>query len=143
MSLIHKITDNVCFANPIKHPSYPTEWLVTTPSGQGVVGSGGGGGGYGGGNNQGPGQGNNRDSNCSQHNQGGCNNGGGGGTRRQQQRQPWVDDRHPQIITMMADYVTARGLRVKLNDILDAFDKRITDLPTIPEYVANGRPFVC
>jgi hypothetical protein len=33
--------------------------------------------------------------------------------------------------------------QVKLNDILDASNKRITDLPTLPEYVANGRLFVC
>ncbi len=28
-------------------------------------------------------------------------------------------------------------------EILDAANKRITDLPTIPAYVANGRLFVC
>ncbi len=44
---------------------------------------------------------------------------------------------------MMTDYVAAKGLRVRLTDILNAANKCITDLPTIPEYVANGRPFVC
>jgi hypothetical protein len=44
---------------------------------------------------------------------------------------------------MMNDYVAAKGLRIQLTDILDAVNKRITDLPTIPDYVANGRPFVC
>ncbi len=44
---------------------------------------------------------------------------------------------------MMADYVAAKGLRIRLTEILDAANKRITDLPTIPAYVANGRPFVC
>ncbi len=44
---------------------------------------------------------------------------------------------------MMADYVAAKGLRIRLTEILDATNKRITDLPTIPAYVANGRPFVC
>jgi hypothetical protein len=44
---------------------------------------------------------------------------------------------------MMADYVAARGLRVQLTEILDALNKRITDLPTIPDYVKNGQPFVC
>ncbi len=44
---------------------------------------------------------------------------------------------------MMADYVAAKGLRIKLTEILDAANKRITDLPTILAYVANGRPFVC
>ena len=52
-SLIHKITDDVLFANPIERPFYPTEWFITTPGGQGTAGGGGGGGGYGGGNNQG------------------------------------------------------------------------------------------
>ncbi len=44
---------------------------------------------------------------------------------------------------MMAEYVAAKGLRIQLTEILDAANKRITDLPTIPAYVANGRPFVC
>jgi hypothetical protein len=44
---------------------------------------------------------------------------------------------------MMADYVVAKGLGIRLTEILDAANKRITDLPTIPAYVANGRPFVC
>ncbi len=43
----------------------------------------------------------------------------------------------------MADYVATRGLRVQLTEILDAANKRITDLPTIPEYVENGWPVVC
>jgi hypothetical protein len=44
---------------------------------------------------------------------------------------------------MMADYVEAKGLRIRLIEILDAANKQITDLPTIPAYVANGWPFVC
>jgi hypothetical protein len=32
-SLIHKITDDVCFAKPIKRPHYPTKWLLTSSSG--------------------------------------------------------------------------------------------------------------
>jgi hypothetical protein len=44
---------------------------------------------------------------------------------------------------MMADYVAAKGLRIRLTEILDAANKRIMDLPTIPAYVANGWPFVC
>jgi hypothetical protein len=44
---------------------------------------------------------------------------------------------------MMADYVAAWGLRVQLNKILNVANKHITDLPTIPDYVNNGRPFVC
>jgi hypothetical protein len=44
---------------------------------------------------------------------------------------------------MMTDYIAAKGLRVRLTDMLDAANKRITDLPMIPEYVANGHPFVC
>jgi hypothetical protein len=140
-SLIHKITDNVRFSKPIERPHYPTKWLLTSSSGQSTAGNAGRGGGYGGGNNQSNNQGSARESNRGQQNQGGRNNGGGGGACPQQQL--WVDDQHPCIITMMADYVAARGLQVKLNDILDASNKRITDLPTIPEYLANRRPFVC
>jgi hypothetical protein len=44
---------------------------------------------------------------------------------------------------MMADYVAARGPWVRQTEILDAANKRITDLPTILVYVANGQPFVC
>jgi hypothetical protein len=44
---------------------------------------------------------------------------------------------------MMAELVSLTGYRIKLTHILDAANKRITDLPTIPEFVANGRPFVC
>ncbi len=44
---------------------------------------------------------------------------------------------------MMADCITAQGLKVRLTNILDASNKRITDLPMIPEYVANRRLFVC
>ncbi len=44
---------------------------------------------------------------------------------------------------MMADYVTTHGLRIRLVDILNACNKRITDLPTLPDYVDNGRPYVC
>ncbi len=47
------------------------------------------------------------------------------------------------IVAMMADYIVTRGLRVQLTEILDAANKRITDLPTILEYVENGRPVVC
>jgi hypothetical protein len=44
---------------------------------------------------------------------------------------------------MMNEFVSLMGYRIKLTHILDAANKRITDLPTIPEFVANGRPFVC
>ena len=44
---------------------------------------------------------------------------------------------------MMADYVATRGYRIKLTDILDNCNKRISDLPTIPEFMTNGKPFVC
>jgi hypothetical protein len=33
-NLIHKITDDVHFAKPIKRPHYPAEWLLTCSSGQ-------------------------------------------------------------------------------------------------------------
>ena len=38
---------------------------------------------------------------------------------------------------------TGLGLRINLGQILDAARREIRDLPIIPEYVANGRPFVC
>jgi hypothetical protein len=66
-----------------------------------------------------------------------------GGRQKQQSRQPWVDNRHLSIVAMMADYVAAKGLWIRLTEILDAANKWIKDLPTIPAYVANGRPFVC
>ncbi len=36
---------------------------------------------------------------------------------------------------MMADYVKAKGLWIRLTEILDAANKWIKDLPTIPVYV--------
>ncbi len=33
--------------------------------------------------------------------------------------------------------------QVKLNNILGTSNKRNSDLPTLPKYVVNGRPFVC
>jgi hypothetical protein len=53
------------------------------------------------------------------------------------QRTPPAHHRH------IADFIEAQGLRVQLNEILHAANKRITDLPTIPKCVNNGRPFVC
>jgi hypothetical protein len=44
---------------------------------------------------------------------------------------------------MMAEYVAARGMRIQLTEILNAANKRIADLPTIPDYVVNGRPTMC
>ena len=47
-SLIHKIIDDVRFAQPIFRPNYPTEWIITPslpPGGGGGAGRGGGGGG--------------------------------------------------------------------------------------------------
>jgi hypothetical protein len=44
---------------------------------------------------------------------------------------------------MMADYIAERGLRVQLTEILDTANKRITDLPTLPEYMENRCPFIC
>jgi hypothetical protein len=43
----------------------------------------------------------------------------------------------------MADYLAIRGTRVQLTYILDASNKRITDLPTLPDYMENDRPFIC
>ncbi len=133
-SLIYKIWDDVQFAKTIDCPFYPTEWLVTAIGGQDPGGTGTAGGGYGGGTTRGvP-----KDPGKEPKPKGRENDGGGGGFQ-----QPWVDERHPKIVAMMADYVSTQGLRVQRTKILDAANKRITNLPTIPEYIANGRPFVC
>ena len=57
----------------------------------------------------------------------------------------WTDERHPAIKRMMHDYETTSGLglRINLGQLLDAAKKEIRDLPVIPAYVDNGRPFVC
>ena len=44
---------------------------------------------------------------------------------------------------MMAKYVAMYGPRIRLLDILNGANKRITDLPTMPDYVANGHPYIC
>ncbi len=134
MSFIHKILDDVRFAKTIDWPFYPIEWLISTNGGQGPAGASGAGGGYGGGQMQSG----TRDS-IKGPTPKGRESGGGGGNRRQ----PWVDDRHPKIVAMMANYVAERGLRVHFTEILDAANKQITDLPTLPEFVKNGRLFIC
>ena len=140
-SLIHKITDDVRFAKAIERPMYPIEWLLPSPDGPNTPGGGGMGGGSGGGGGGGT-VGRRAGAGTGQEGQTAAT-AGGGGRRQQQQSQQWVDGRHPRIVAMMADYVAAKGLRIKLTKILDAANKRITDLPTIPAYVAKGRPVVC
>ena len=49
----------------------------------------------------------------------------------------------PKIIAMMAAYVAVFGLRIRLIDILNACNKWITDLPTLPDYIDNGRLYIC
>ena len=46
---------------------------------------------------------------------------------------------------MMAGYVSAYGLQICLINILNLnkTNRRITDLPTILKYVANGRLLIC
>ena len=44
----------------------------------------------------------------------------------------------------MTDYVTKEGYGVHLTENLDAANKCITDLPTLPDYVnSQNRPFIC
>jgi hypothetical protein len=121
---------------------YPTEWVIATTHTH-STGGGGGGGGASGGGGGGLGEGGGGQGNVP----GGGRNAGvtGGGLRRgpNQQRQPWADKRHPKIVAMMADYVSAYGLRICLTDILNKANKQIRDLRTIPDYLANGRPFIC
>lgn len=90
------------------------------------------------------------------NNQGRGNNAGGaGGVNRNQGMQgatpgrqrdtgPWIDDRHPQIVALMAPYIAKRGPQVILKDILDAAGTRLRYMPTIPEFIgADGRPNLC
>jgi hypothetical protein len=44
---------------------------------------------------------------------------------------------------MMADFMAAREMRIQVTEILDAMNKHITDLRTIPDYAVNGRPTIC
>ena len=46
---------------------------------------------------------------------------------------------------MMREYKATVGLgfRINLGKILTAAKREITDLPVLPNYVDNGRPFVC
>ena len=38
---------------------------------------------------------------------------------------------------------TGLGMRINLGQILTAAQREIRDLPVIPAYVANGRPYLC
>ncbi len=113
------IVESVRFAQPIMRPNYPVEWSTkaqyTAPKGGTSGGQGSKGGGSGGA--------------MGQRRSGGLGgNGGTGGEDRGGGK--WVDPRHPKIATMMADYTRTKGsMRVKLSDILDGANKRITDLP--------------
>jgi hypothetical protein len=134
-SLIYKITDDVRYANTIVRPFYPMEWIIpANPPGKGVGTRG---------TNEGGHQGTGTTGKGGQQELATTARGrdvsGGGGPCRQ----PWTDDRHPKIVAMMADYLATRGSRVILTEILDAANKRITNLPTLPEYMKNGRPFIC
>ncbi len=107
-SLIYKITDDVCYANTIVCPFYPTEWLIqTNPPGKGVGVSNTGDGGH-------PGTGTTGKGGQREHGTTarGRDMPGGGGPRRQ----PWTDERHPKIVAMMADYLATRGTRVQLTE---------------------------
>ena len=56
-----------------------------------------------------------------------------------------MDDRHPSIKAMMRKYeaTPGLGLRINLSWILDTAEREITDLPVLPDFVNNSRPFVC
>lgn len=63
---------------------------------------------------------------------------------RQRETGPWVDDRHPRIVSLMAPYIAKRGPQVILKDILDAAGTRLRYMPTIPDFIgADGRPNLC
>ena len=121
-SLVHKIVDDVRYARPISRPGFPTEWIVLPTQGKSTIGTG-------------------------RNDRTVPADGGAAGQKRggpqEKMEGTWEDKHHPKIVVMMADYITQCGTRVQLTEILDAANKRITDLPTFPEYVHNGRPFVC
>ena len=153
-SLLSSIFDQVRLAHVIERAFYPKAWMVagegsgqndgatrgrsSTSGGQGAGGGGGGtyasptrqgmmtGSGSGGGGNQRSSQGGGAS--------GTANRGGG-----------WIDDRHPVIKSRMSAYegMTGLGLRINLGQLLTAAKRDIRDLPVLPEYVANGRPYLC
>ena len=111
-SLIHKTVNNIRYAKTIHSSMYPMEWVIATNNtqitGGGSGGGGGGGtGGAGGGGGGGAGGGGRGQGNAP----GGSRNAGGTSSDlcrgQNQQRQPWVDKRHPKIVAMMANYVSA------------------------------------
>ncbi len=94
----------------IERPFYSTEWLIQAgTTGNKGMGNGGGVGDSGGTGGGAPGKGGPREQGRDTNPRG--REGTGGGHPR---RQPWIDDRHPKIVTMMADYIAARGARVQL-----------------------------
>jgi hypothetical protein len=147
-SLLSAMKQEVRYAQLVERPFYPRSWELgyhSEKEGGGnskgkVVGSGGqprgeGGGGAAGrprqpGGNGGSGSSAGRGASASA---GGNDTGG------------WTDDRHPTIKKMMRDYeaTVGLGLRINLGKVLNAAKREITDLPVIPNYVENGRPFVC
>ena len=43
----------------------------------------------------------------------------------------------------MKEYAVSFGFRIRLIDLLNGSNKRIADLPTMADYAANGRPYIC
>ncbi|KAL3771739.1 hypothetical protein ACHAWU_010050 [Discostella pseudostelligera] len=151
-SLLSAIGEKVRFANVIERPFYPQAWEIRpvmsgdgggSTRGRTGGGSGGGGGGSGGTRNtSGAGPSGGAESGSYRRGGGGASSGnmapatGSGG---------WTDDRHPTIKAMMREYeaTTGLGLRINLGRVLNTAGREIRDLPVIPEYVENGRPFIC
>jgi len=116
------IGEAVRYAYPIQRPNYPYEWRVKT--GEGIGGQKGDKGKLIQAGQQGA---------AGMAPQGAPNKGVAGGGVRQQHRGEWVDTRHPRIAGMMAPYIAAKGTtRINLTEILDAANKRVTDLPQLP-----------
>ncbi len=56
----------------------------------------------------------------------------------------WVDTRNSKIKALMGPYLEQFNGRIHLNKVLNAAEKRQTDLPTLPRFCyANGLPFLC
>ncbi len=147
-SLLAAMTREVRYAQLVERPFYPKSWEIryqadrdgVTAKGRGIGGTGG----------QGKVDGGPPSPGKQRHTGGGGGYGAatprggvsaGGGT----ESGGWTDDRHPTIKRMMRDYEATAGLgmRISLGRVLNAAKREITDLPVIPAYVENGRPYVC
>ena len=110
-SLLDSILPEVRYANQILRANYPTEWkskqvprTMTSPAYQGT-------------GNWTPPAGTQATTATSIKG------------RATTPQQPWVDNRHPTIVALMAPYIAKFGDNIFVGELLDAGGKRLTDLP--------------